>query len=161
MYRRNSCVRRSQRSRDCQIQICSWWFCAELLLLLLLLLLVLPLLQLLLLLLLRFCDRRASGGVALQLRCCCDVALVLRPYCSFHIYISVQQYTQHAELEFLCSKAPEPEPRNTKARIPWEHLLDQLLQENSIAKQVYEAPAHLLGVRSVRERSRPELPNVR
>ena len=46
---------------------------------LLLLMLLLVLLPLLLLLLLRFGARRASGGVWLQLRCCC-VALVLRPY---------------------------------------------------------------------------------
>ena len=56
-----------------------------LVLLLMLLLVQLPVL-LLLLLLLRFRARRASEGAVLQLRCCCDVALVLRPYysCSFH-----------------------------------------------------------------------------
>ena len=45
---------------------------------------------------------------------------------------------KHAELEFL--GAPEHEPQNTKPRIPmtWEHPLEQLLQENSVVKEVYE-----------------------
>ena len=41
-----------------------------------------------------------------------------RPFLIPSIYIQlVQPYKHHAELEFLCTKAPEPEPQNTKARI--------------------------------------------
>ena len=77
----------------------------------LLMMLLLLLLPLLLLLSLRLGARRASNGVVQRLRCFCDVALVWRPYyCSLHTYTqSVQQYT-HAEFEFSCPKAPEPEP---------------------------------------------------
>ena len=43
--------------------------------------------------LLRFCVRRASGGVVLQSRCLCDVAVILRPSCIAFIPVSYTHLT--------------------------------------------------------------------
>ena len=77
--------------------------------------------------LLRFSARRASGGVVLQSRCFCDVAVVLRPSCIAFIHTRYQyEYSNthnnathlDCNLEYV-PKHQYPSPKKTKPADQW------------------------------------------